>query len=49
MTHVVGTAILAVILRAPREDPRPIMDLSDRVQPIRKQRADEHRATGSHG
>lgn len=49
---LLGTAILAVILRAPKEERRPIVDISDRVHPIRKQatpHADEHRASGWHG
>lgn len=47
---LLGIGILAVILRAPKEEPRPYVDLSDKVHPIRKASADDqHRATGSHG
>jgi hypothetical protein len=45
---LLGVGILAVILRAPKEEPRPL-DLSQKVHPIHKPGTDEHRATGSHG
>lgn len=48
---LLGVGILAVILRAPKEEPRPLVDISHKVHPIHKQGTppDEHRATGSHG